>query len=78
VEPTVPEPINPEPNQPLPAPEPETTIAAKPVVNPETTEAKPMPVAKPESHCHTHVSRLTRLTQVDWRLTQVDWRLTKG
>jgi len=51
VEPTVPEPINPEPNQPLPAPEPEpeTTIAAKPVVNPETTEAKPMPVAKPET-----------------------------
>ena len=49
MEPTVPEPINPEPNQPLPAPEPETTIAAKPVVNPETTEAKPMPVAKPET-----------------------------
>ena len=49
MEPTVPEPINPEPNQPLPAPEPETTIAAKPVVNPETTEAKPIPVVNPET-----------------------------
>jgi len=50
-EPTVSEPINPEPNQPLPAPEPEpeTTIAAKPVVNPEKTEAKPMPAPEASS-----------------------------
>ena len=32
-----------------PEPEPETTIAAKPVVNPEKTEAKPMPA--PEASC---------------------------
>jgi len=55
VEPTVPGPSNPEPNQPLPAPEPETTIAAKPVVNPETTEAKPMQA--PEEH----VQKIVRL-----------------
>jgi len=32
----------------LPAPEPETTIATKPVVNPEKTEAKPMQAPEPE------------------------------
>jgi len=64
VEPTVPEPINPEPNQPLPAPEPETTIAAKPVVNPETTEAKPMPA--PEEHVQKIVRLVLSYLEDSW------------
>jgi hypothetical protein len=43
-QPTVPEPPLPR----VPAAKPETTIAAKPVVNPEKTEAKPMPAPAPE------------------------------
>ena len=53
-QPTVPEPPLPR----VPAAKPETTIAAKPVVNPETTEAKPIPVVNPETTTTQDLARL--------------------